>query len=187
MGKIIIIIVLIVISIALGALNMIQINQKENLEGEHEKVVSILTDSLKTLEKVYSESLQSQRNACDQQIIQVKDDVLSAVQLEQLHKYYDDLREFREGINEVNVKYISSFEKIGKHLYVTLINNSNRDVSPSYSITFFDRHAMITGRMSDSWWSSMKPGETRIHEEKNIGFYRGEAVYYQVKCGMYSD
>jgi hypothetical protein len=116
------------------------------------------------------------------------------VQKEEMYKIYPNLREYQQGINVVNEKYLKSFrvDKLSAKdiwgddpnlwkITFTMQNNTSTDIKPSVSILFLNKQGFITDASGATWlFSSIKSGETRI-DKGQCKFRYGEPVYYSIE------
>lgn len=89
-----------------------------------------------------------------------------------LHKVFGSLFYYKNGLNQVNGKFIKHFEITNDNIKITIQNNSNSIISPRFTIYFLNDYGFITSSYHKEYTifdEDIKPGEIKIIDG-NISF-----------------
>lgn len=95
-----------------------------------------------------------------------------------MQEVYGDLKQYKDGVNLVEGKYLDSFEITGNRIIINMRNRTNHSVRPDLHISFFDRNGFVIASISESWLlDSIDSGGRRV-EDNTIYFRHGAIPYY---------
>ena len=98
-----------------------------------------------------------------------------------LNEVFGHLNKLIFGENEVNERYIKSFEVKASKIKFIYTNNEDAPIQPDFEIYFVNKYGFITSSNNINWYfETIKKGEVKI-EEKNFNNKFGIPAYYYIE------